>query len=220
MSRIAAAILLLLGACAPRSAPAPGPAAEPVPAPAPAPPPPTQGWTREAGLALTGERPAAVPFVATRLEVLEVSGDSFRVRCPVCAGAPVGWIARESLAWEPRAPALARAGDLAEFVAAVREAAVRRDWEGLRSVMSRTFVHSLSGPDGTLEAIGAWRGPRATDLARLPAVLDRGAALIPGTSVWAAPPEFASVRDYGDLRAGFVHGPEGWEWVFLVRSEL
>jgi hypothetical protein len=176
--------------------------------------------TREAGLALVGERPGSVPYLATRLEVLEVRPDSFRVRCAVCTGAPAGWVARGAVAWEARPPAEARQGDLAEFVVALRGAAVRQEWESLRSVMARSFVHSISGPDGTLEAIGAWRSHRSADLARLPGLLDRGATLVPGTQVWAAPPEFASVRGYADLRAGFMRGSEGWEWVFLVRNEI
>jgi len=219
MTRSALALFVLLAACA---APPPPRVAPPPPPPAPPPPdaPPTIVWTREPGLALIGQGPASVPFVASRLDVLEVRPDSFLVRCSGCPGAPSGWVARERVAWEQRPPADARQGDLAEFVAALRGAAMRREWEAMRSVMSRNFVHAISGPDGTLEAIGAWRAHRAADLSRLPALLDRGATLVPGTNVWAAPPEFANLRGYADLRAGFIHGSAGWEWVFLVRNEI
>lgn len=215
-----ALVLFLLAACA---APPPPPRVAPPP-PAPPPPapdaPPTVVWTREPGLALIGPGPASVPFVATRLDVLEVRPDSFLVRCAGCAGGPSGWVPRAKVAWQQRAPADARHGDLAEFIVSLRGAAVRREWEAMRSVMARTFVHSINGPDGTLEAIGAWRAHRAADLARLPALIDRGAVLVPGTNVWAAPPEFANVRGYADLRAGFIRGAAGWEWVFLVRNEI
>jgi hypothetical protein len=103
---------------------------------------------------------------------------------------------------------------------ALRGAAARREWEAMRAVMSPTFVHSMTGPDGPLQAIGAWRATRSADLGRLPLLLDRGAALVPNTRIWAAPPDFATVRGYPDLRAGFVRGSGGWEWIFLVRNEL
>jgi hypothetical protein len=218
MRRSLLPLLLLLAGCARAPRPVPGPPPAP-PTPA-APPPPSLVWNREAGLALLGERPGSVPFLATRLEVLEVRPDSFRVRCAGCAGGPSGLVARTAVAWEPLSPSAARRGDLADFIVALRSAAVRQDYEAMRVVMARNFVHAIVGPDGPLQAIGAWRGARAADLARLPPILDRGTVLVPGTPVWAAPPEFANVRGYADLRAGFTRGEAGWEWVFLVRNEL
>ena len=55
-------------------------------------------------------------------------------------------------------------------------------------------------------------------LDRMPFVLDRGVATVVGTPVWAAPPDYAADSRYGDLRAGFRRGPQGWEWIFLVRG--
>ncbi len=213
-----AAALLLLAACA--SPPPPAPVI-PELAPAPQSPPParpTEVWTREAGTLLRGPVPTRLPYLGMRLAVLQDAGDSLQLRCLVCPGAPVGWTERARVIWVPYAPADARGGDLAEFVLAVREAARRRDVAALQPVMARSFVHALSGPEGVLASVSALSGPRAGDLARLPGLLDRGVIAVPDTRVWAAPPEFATLRGYSDLRSGFTRGPDGWEWAFLLRA--
>jgi hypothetical protein len=155
-----------------------------------------------------------------RLAVVQDAGDSLQLRCLVCPGAPMGWADRGRVIWVPQAPADARSGDLAEFVLAVRTAAVRRDTAALRTAMSRTFVHAHGGVEGVIPAVRDLMGPRAHDLARLPGLLDRGVAAVPGTQVWAAPPEYATTPNYPDLRAGFMRGEDGWEWVFLLRPGL
>ncbi|HEX8694903.1 MAG TPA: hypothetical protein VF746_20920 [Longimicrobium sp.] len=200
----------------------------PVPAPPPAPPPPpppaftaTDAWTREPGLVLRSDSaPTTLPHMFMRLQVLRADSAGLLVRCIVCRGQPTGWVDSARVAYAPLAPADARRLELADFALAVRDAAVRGDLEALRAVMSRDFVHSLEGAEGALEAIGAWRGYRANDLRRLPFLLDRGIAGVRGTPVWAAPPEYATTPNYLDLRAGFRRGPDGWEWIFLVRSGL
>ncbi|HEU0298559.1 MAG TPA: hypothetical protein VFR37_03875, partial [Longimicrobium sp.] len=89
----------------------------------------------------------------------------------------------------------------------------------LRPVMSRDFVHSLGPLDmGLLETFAAWERERYRTLDRMPVILDRGVASVPGTTVWAAPPEWASIPGYADVRAGFRRGENGWEWIFLVRD--
>ena len=130
-------------------------------------------------------------------------------------------MARESVVYLPQDPAAAARLELADFALAVRDAANRRDVEALRGVMSRDFVHTLGPVElGVLETLAQWAREDYRQLDRLPFLLDRGIAAVPGTLVWAAPPEFAYQAGYGDLRAGFRRGADGWEFVFLVRSGL
>ena len=104
-------------------------------------------------------------------------------------------MARARVAWEARPPAEARQGDLADFVVALRGAAVRQDWEALRSVMARDFVHTLGPIDmGLLETFAAWEREQYRTLDRMPFILDRGVASVPGTTIWAAPPRSGAVR--------------------------
>jgi hypothetical protein len=120
----------------------------------------------------------------------------------------------------PRPPAEAAQLDLADFALAVREAARLRDYEALRAMMSRDFVYSLDDAEGVLEAIAGWQGPHASDLQRLPGLLDRGILSVGPGGVWAAPPEYVTQRGYNDLRAGFRRGRNGWQFIFLVRPGL
>jgi hypothetical protein len=160
-----------------------------------------------------------LPFVFMRLEVLRADTADLLVRCVHCPGTPEGWVARESVVHAPQPPGTAARLDLAEFVLAVRAAASARDVEALRGVMARDFVHTLGPIDmGLLETFAAWEREQYRTLDRLPFVLDRGVATVAGTPVWAAPPEYAADIRYGDLRAGFRRGPQGWEWIFLVRG--
>ncbi|HEU0016585.1 MAG TPA: hypothetical protein VFQ45_23085 [Longimicrobium sp.] len=218
--------LLLLAACpAPaRRVPVPPPPPAPVvePAAPPAPPPPTLVWTRDAGQSLLAEGGAVpLPYVGMRLEVLRSDTTDLLVRCVHCRGNPTGWIAPAAVVHQPRRPLEAAQMELGDFVLAIRDAAARRDVAALRQVMSRDFVHRL-GPveTGVLEALGEWEREQYRDLDRLPFVLDRGVAAVPGTPVWAAPPEFAALPNYADLRAGFRRGARGWEWIFLVRNYI
>lgn len=206
--------------------PAPVPPPPPPVAPQvqpPAPPPIVQFqsvWTRDAGSQLRTEAGGVtLPFVFMRLEVLRADTTDLLVRCVHCPGNPEGWIGRENVVHWVRSPAAAARLDLAEFVLAVREAAAQRDFEALRPVMSRDFVHSLGPLDmGLLETFAAWEREAYRTLDRMPFVLDRGVATVVGTPIWAAPPEYASELAFGDLRAGFRRGPAGWEWIFLVRG--
>ena len=217
-TRLSALLLIAAAAChrAPPPPP-PIPALTPFPAVAPI-AAPVEVWSREGGLLLRGPTPTRVPYMGMRLAVLQDGGDSLQVRCMTCPGAPAGWADRSRVIWVPFTPAQARGGDLAEFVLAIREAIRRRDFPALQAGMARNFVHALEGREGVLAAISDFQGPRAADLARVPGLLDRGVVPVPGTRVWAAPPEFATVPNYTDLRAGFVRGPDGWEWTFLLRT--
>jgi hypothetical protein len=219
-------LLCLLAACAAparRPAPAPPPPVAP-PAVQPAPPPPIvqfqSVWTRDAGVQMrTDAGGVPLPYVFMQLEVLRADTTELRVRCVHCPGAPEGWIGRESVVHAPRPPREAAALDLAEFVLAVRAAASARDVEALRPVMARDFVHTLGPIDmGLLETFAAWEREQYRTLDRVPFVLDRGVATVVGTPVWAAPPEYAADSRYADLRTGFRRGPQGWEWIFLVRG--
>ena len=221
-------LLCLLAACgAPARRPAPvlPPPVAPPPAPAvqPAPPPIVQFqsvWTRDAGSQLrTDAGTVPLPYVFMRLEVLRADTTDLLVRCVHCPGAEEGWIGREHVVHAPLRTEAAARLDLAEFVLAVRQAASQRDVDALRAVMARDFVHSLGPLDmGLLETFAAWEREAYRTLDRMPFVLDRGVATVTGTPVWAAPPEYASQQGYGDLRAGFRRGPQGWEWIFLVRG--
>ena len=214
--------LTAAAACGGRRA-APAPAPLPPPAPPPGPPPftATEVWTREPGVPLVSETATVpVPHTSMRLEVLRVDSARLLVRCPVCLGQPTGWVERARVVHEPLAPVDAARLELADFVLAVREAARRRDVAALRPVMSRDFVHSLEAGEGVLEALATWQRRYNADLDRLPALLDRGVVNVPGTQVWAAPPEYAAQLGYLDLRSGFRRGANGWEWIFLVRSGL
>ncbi|MBW3572122.1 MAG: hypothetical protein KY467_13565 [Gemmatimonadetes bacterium] len=192
----------------------------------PPPPPPIVAnqnvWTRDAGTLLRGETSAVrLPFIFMRLEVLRADTTDLLVRCVHCPGTPQGWIARESVVHHVRPPGDVRELDLAEFALAVREAAAQRDVGALRGAMSREFVHSLGPLEmGLLETFAAWEREGYRTLDRLPFILDRGVATVPGTPIWAAPPEYAATLGYHDVRAGFRRGENGWEWIFLVRDGM
>jgi hypothetical protein len=220
-------LLALLAACTPARHPvqiAPPPAPPPAAVDVPAPPPPIvqyqSVWTRDAGALLRGETSAVpLPYVFMRLEVLRADTTELLVRCVHCPGTPEGWIGRESVVHYPRPTRAAARLDLAEFVLSVRDAAAQQNLEALRAVMSPEFVHTLGPLEmGLLETFAAWEREGYRTLDRMPFILDRGVATVPGTAIWAAPPEFAAQLGYGDLRAGFRRGRDGWEWIFLVRG--
>lgn len=224
---------LILAACG-------GPTRRPRPvAPPPLPPPPVvvadtlppapppivasqSVWTRDAGTQLRTESGGVtLPYVFMRLEVLRADTTDLLVRCVHCPGVPQGWIERAGVVHWVRPPLETRRLELADFVLAVRDAASRRDVETLRRAMSREFAHTLGPLEmGLLETFAAWEREQYRSLDRLPFILDRGVATVPGTPVWAAPPEYAASIQYHDLRAGFRRGPDGWEWIFLVRDGM
>jgi hypothetical protein len=214
--------LLLGAACVappapPPPPPAPAPAVEPVQAP------PAVAWTREPGtpMRVAGAADVVLPYLFMRVEVLRSDSAEWLVRCAWCLGQPIGRVAPEALIWEAPSPQLAAPLSLAEFALAVRTAASARDVEALRPVMAGDFVHSLAPTEGgILGAVHAWERTAFTHLDRMPFLMDRGIAAVGTSSVWAAPPAFATERGYGDLRAGFRRGTGGWEWAFLVRSGL
>lgn len=216
--------LLAATACTPPPRPAPVPPPPPAPPPAPAGPPPftgTEVWTSHPGVVLRAESgPVTLPWTFMRLAVMRIDSTELQVRCLICRGAPVGMVRRDEVIHEVRAPVDAAKLDLADFALAVRDAARRRDLEALRRVMSNDFTSDFNGPEGVLAAIGNWQGRRASDLERLPFLLDRGIASVGPGGVWAAPPEHATQRGYNDLRAGFRRGPSGWQFIFLVRPGL
>jgi hypothetical protein len=226
--RIAAAVALLaLAACGPaRTAPPPPAPVEVEAAPLLVPPPPpplaagSSVWTRDPGAVLLVDTSGTtLPYLFMRLEVLEVDSARLRVRCVPCADGAEGWIARSAVIHLAPAPYDAVHLELADFALAVRQAAVERDIRSLRRVMSREFSHQLSPLEpGLLETFAAWEAENFHALDRLPFLLDRGIAAVPATTIWAAPPEFATTPAYADLRAGFRRGPDGWEWIFLVRD--
>jgi hypothetical protein len=192
----------------------------------PPPPPPIVAnqsvWTRDANTLLRGETSGVrLPFIFMRLEVLRADTTDLRVRCVHCPGAPEGWITRESVVHHPRRPEAVRKGDLADFVLVVRDAASRQDVQLLRRLMSPEFVHTLGPLEmGQLETLAAWEREGYRTVDRLPFILDRGVATVPGTPIWAAPPEYAAQLGYQDVRAGFRRGANGWEWIFLVRDGM
>lgn len=192
----------------------------PPPAPAPPPPPlPAAVWTAAADLVVqSGTRPVLLPHPFTRLEVVAPgqSAGSLRVRCEVCTETLAGEVARSGVIHRPASPAVAAGGSLAGFVLAVREAASRRDIDGLGRVMSKEFVYSLSGGEGVETALAAWERERYRRLDRLPFLLDRGVARVDGSELWAAPPEFVEGLGYTGLRAGFRREGGRWVWLFLV----
>jgi hypothetical protein len=213
--------MLAMAACTPPPRPAPLP---PPPPPAPPGPPPftaTEVWSAEPGLVLRGDSGSVtLPWAFMRLAVVRVDSTELLVRCMVCRGFPAGRVEKTRIVHEVRAPLEARQMGLADFALAVREAARRKDIEALRRVMARDFISTLEGPEGSGEAIAGWQGPRASELERMAALLDRGIVSTGGGGVWAAPPEFVNQRGYSDLRAGFRRGPNGWEFAFLMRSGL
>jgi hypothetical protein len=180
----------------------------------------TSVWNRDAGVLLRGATEMLpLPHVFMRLEVMEAEGAELRVRCVHCPLLREGWIGRDAVVHAPAPPARAAGGELAEFALALRDAAIRRDIGALRPVLSAEFSHQL-GPlePGVLETLAAWEAEEYAALDRLPGLLDRGIAPVPGTQLWAAPPEHAAGRGYADLRAGFRRGDGGWQWIFLVRD--
>lgn len=232
MRRLAVlALLALVAACggprrpagvAPIQLPEPPPVIDTVPPP----PPPIQAnqsvWTRDANMLLRGETSGVrMPYIFMRLEVLRADTTELRVRCVHCPGAPEGWISRESVVHYPRPATRTRRMELADFVLTVRDAASRQDVAALRAAMSGEFVHTLGPLEmGLLETFAAWEREGYRTLDRLPFILDRGVATVPGTPIWAAPPEYAGALGYQDVRAGFRRGADGWEWIFLVRDGM
>jgi hypothetical protein len=220
-SRFVALALLAVAACTP-----PPRVVAPAPAPPPAPPaePPftaPEVWAAEPGLVLRGDSGSVtLPYAFMRMAVLRVDSAELVVRCMACRGFPAGRVAKLAVVHQVRTPLEARQLGLADFALAVREAARRKDVEAIRRVMARDFVYSLELGEGVLETVAAWQGRRASDLERLPGLLDRGIVSTGGGGVWAAPPEFVTQRGYPDLRAGFRRGADGWEFIFLVRPEL
>ena len=179
-------------------------------------------WTRDAGTLLRGETDGVrLPFIFMRLDVLRADTTDLLVRCVHCPGAPQGWISRQSEVHYVRPRSDPRKLELADLVLAVRQAASQRDVEALRRLMSREFVHTLGPLEmGLLETFAAWEREGYRTVDRLPFILDRGVATVPGTPVWAAPPEYAAQLGYQDVRAGFRRGTDGWEWIFLVRDGM
>lgn len=213
-------VVLLAAACVGPPPPRPVPPPPPAPTVPEAPAPVTEVWTREPGVVLRGDASAVtVPHLFTRLTILRADSAGLLVQCGLCRGQPIGRVDTTKVVGRVREPRDARRMELADFALAVREAARRRDYEALRTVMTPDFVHSLAGGEGALPAIGAWRAHRFNDLALFPALLDRGIANVAGTGIWAAPPEYAGAPGYRDLRAGFRRGRDGWEWIFLVRAD-
>jgi hypothetical protein len=225
LRRVAVMALCAVAACVPPPRPVPvlppPPPAPPAPPPGPPPFTATEVWTARPGLVLRGETGAeALPWAFMRLQVLRVDSAELLVRCLVCRGAPTGMLPRESVVSTVLPPAEAAQQELADFVLAVREAARLRDYATLRALMSRDFTYSLDDPEGVLEAVAGWQGRRASDLERLPALLDHGLMAMGPGGVWAAPPAFVTQPGYNDLRAGFRRGPAGWQFIFLVRPGL
>ncbi|HET6231689.1 MAG TPA: hypothetical protein VFE05_16565 [Longimicrobiaceae bacterium] len=197
-----------------------------VPAPAPAPAPAVHqafgyamAWTRTAGVALRGDSGSvAIPYASMRLDAYDSDSASIAVRCWACPGSPVGRVDKSDVVYQPKSPAEAASGDLAEFVLAVREAARRHDVDALRPVLSPRFVHATDGPDGVLEALAFWQSEGFRSLDAVVAVLDRGVVEVQGMGVQAAPPAYALRPGYGALRAGFQRTGGRWQWVFLVHN--
>lgn len=218
MNRCLRAALLLLVliplACAgPRVPPPVEP--EPVSAPEPA-VLPTFVWTPRAGLPLRTEGGSAVvPHLFSRLEVLGTDSLGIHVSCSFCREPVRGWIEREEVIYEPLTPHLAAHGELAEFLLALRDAAVRLDLELLRPVMARDFINHFDAPEGAEEAISRWRWEQFRTLDHLPRLLDRGVASRDGR-LWTSPPDFLTDASYEGLRAGFRRSGDRWEWLFLV----
>lgn len=194
--------------------------APPAPTVVPVPPPPPQVWTREPGVRVRGDSvETRLPYTFMRLDVVAADSAGFTVRCAFCARPTAGWVSRDDVIHPPAArPGVAAGAELASFLLAVRMAASARDVAALREVMSREFVHDLSGRDGVLEAVGDWEREAYRRLDRLPFVLDRGVTAVPRAEVWAAPPEYATEVGFRDLRAGFVHRDGRWSWVFLTSA--
>lgn len=192
----------------------------PEPAPPPAEPihfPYALAWTARADVPIrseSGEQRVEHPF--TRLNVTAVDTLGVRVQCLYCIPAVDGWVRVGDLVYEPAAPAEVAAGELAEFVLAVRAAAEARDEAALRPVMSQRFTFSFEGGGGGVDAFRRWewQGFRALD--NLVPLLDRGLATRDSV-IWTAPPAFLTDPGYHGLRAGFRRSPEGrWEWIYLV----
>jgi hypothetical protein len=160
----------------------------------------------------------ALPGVLTRLEVLGGDSTGLRVRCAGCPGELEGVVDPAHVLHSAESPAAAANGDLAGFALAIREAALRRDVDALRPVMSRTFTFSFGAWGGPVEAIAAWEreGYRALD--HLPGVLDRGISTRDGR-IWAAPPEYLHQDEFHGYRTGFRREGGRWQWIFLVRGE-
>jgi hypothetical protein len=177
-------------------------------------------WTREPETVIrradgTG---VSLPYIFTRLEVVELDSVGLLVRCGACFGAPEGYVEVGAIGYEEIPPEVAAWGTLDEFALAVRNAAERRELDRLRPVMAPDFTHSFVGIQSPEGAFASWAAEQYTSLAAVPRLLDQGLSTRDGR-IWSAPPEFAHRGDFRGLRVGFRQRVDGrWEWLYLIRG--
>jgi hypothetical protein len=216
-------LFLFVSGCASRPAPVPEellPLLEPAPVEAPE-PEFVYGvvWTAGENTPLRTEYGiATIAHPLTRLEVLAADSASVHVRCVRCPHPLEGWLDESAVVYEPTTPAEAAEGELAEFVLAVRKAALERDLAALRPIMFERFTFSFGGGGGPADAFNRWRFEGFRSLDRLPELIDRGVATHDG-EVWTAPHDFVTGEEYYGLRAGFRRTEGKWQWVYLVAGE-
>ncbi len=211
-------LVLSIAACA--AAPPPPPPPPPVPEPVVIPPFPFPTvWTAAADVELrTEDGIETVDHVFTRLNVVHRDSVGLLVSCEVCSPETIGYVKLTDLVYDPEEPVDAAEEGIAEFALAVRDAALRRDLEALRPVMSPYFSYLLSGGEGPDSALGYWTIERFRSVDLLPFLLDEGLTTRDST-LWVAPPAFFADVEYTGHRAGFSRSPEGtWQWVFLING--
>lgn len=164
----------------------------------------------------------ALPRPFTRLDV--TGRDSLgllQVTCAYCDAPVAGTVAAEDVVFEPRAPAEAATGTLAEFALAIRDAAAWRRIDSLTVVMVPDFTFGLGAQRDRAITVTAWERESFRELDQVPRLLDAGLVEI-GPDFWVAPKQYAEQPGYQGLRVGFQRDPADgqWKWLFLVRGEL
>lgn len=220
MSRLQGFVLSLIitGACA--APPPPPPPPEPLPEPIVVPPFPfSTVWTAAEDVELTTDSGIrTVERTFTRLDVVYRDSVGLRVTCGICLPEATGYVEFSDVVYEPETPAEAADDEIAEFALAIRDAALRRDLEALRPVMSPYFSYILSGGESSASALAFWENERYRSLDLLPFLLDEGLTTRDST-LWVAPPDFFADVHYSGHRAGVRKTSDGtWQWVFLIKG--
>ena len=106
----------------------------------------------------------------------------------------------------------------AQVIGAVRQAAVLRDFDGIRSQMSSEFQWRPGEPSSADTAVSIWRADLRA-LAKIVEVLDAGCVKGAGSATVTCPPEHSQKPGYSGWRAGFALQNGHWRMVFFVDAE-
>jgi hypothetical protein len=108
--------------------------------------------------------------------------------------------------------------DAAEAVRAVRRAAAKRDFAGLRKLLADDLVWSFGGEPSADEAIVLWQAD-GTQLEAMVKVLDAGCRIDDPKQQVTCPPAYTETPGYLGHRAGFEKRGKAWKLTFFVSGD-